>query len=110
MNQKFEIHGWAHITGGGIVGKLEKILAEGLQAVLEWGSWPVQDIFNRIQDAGDVPVEDMRRTFNLGLGMVGIASKEEIKEIIEFLNGLGERTFLIGEVFKSVEGERVVLV
>jgi phosphoribosylformylglycinamidine cyclo-ligase len=60
--------GMAHITGGGIVGNLPRVLPSGLAVELEWGAWPVPPIFDVIAKQGDVPFEEMIRVFNVGLG------------------------------------------
>jgi len=64
------VHGIAHITGGGLPGNLSRIMPEGLRAVVDYDTWTRPAIFNLIQDTGGVPESDMRRTFNLGIGLV----------------------------------------
>lgn len=106
-NQRFEIHGWAHITGGGIVGKLGKIIPDGLIAHLDTIKWPVHAIFRRIKEAGGISDQEMRTTFNLGLGMIGVAAKDIANHVVNFLSQQGEAAYLIGEVTKSEEKEKV---
>ncbi len=65
-----QIQGMAHITGGGMTNKLPKALPEGLGALIEHGSWPIHPIFSYIQQKGPVALEEMRKTFNMGIGMV----------------------------------------
>ena len=60
----------AHITGGGITENLPRVLPQGMAAVIELGSWPVLPIFEHLQQLGNVPQEEMLRTFNMGLGML----------------------------------------
>ncbi|HEY4694937.1 MAG TPA: phosphoribosylformylglycinamidine cyclo-ligase [Candidatus Nanoarchaeia archaeon] len=107
-NQVFDIHGWAHITGGGIVGKLGKIIPDGLAAQVKKDSWPPLDIFQEMQTRGGVSDREMRNTFNMGLGMIGIASNKIIDKIINFLSGRGERVYVIGEIVKGRLSEKVV--
>ncbi|PEN09439.1 phosphoribosylformylglycinamidine cyclo-ligase [Longimonas halophila] len=64
------VHGIAHITGGGLPGNLARIMPDGLHAQVDYTTWTRPAIFDLIQDVGDVPESDMRRTFNLGIGLV----------------------------------------
>ncbi len=75
--------GLAHITGGGLPGKLAGILPDGMAAQLEPGSWPVPAIFNLIQREGQVDPAEMYRVFNMGLGMVGICDQESVATILD---------------------------
>ncbi len=97
--------GWvkamAHITGGGLVENLPRALPAGCGARLEAGSWPEPPVFTALRDGG-IPEAEMRRTFNLGIGMVLIAAPEAAAEIEGELAGRGEALFRIGTV---VSGE-----
>ena len=78
------VRAMAHITGGGILGNIPRVLPQGFGAELEWGSWPVPPIFPLIQRLGDVPFEEMLRVFNLGLGwvfMTGAAEEQHVRRI-----------------------------
>ena len=107
VNQRYEIHGWAHITGGGIVGKLGKIIPDGLTARLDTTKWPVHNIFRRVREAGHVSDQEMRSTFNLGLGMIGVAPKDVAKQAVKFLAQQGEAAYLIGEIIRSSKEGKV---
>ncbi|MDP2720769.1 MAG: phosphoribosylformylglycinamidine cyclo-ligase [bacterium] len=108
VSERLPIHGWAHITGTGIVGKLGDIIPDGLQAQLHLGSWPVPPIFKEIKQKGGISDREMRRTFNLGLGMIGVAPEGVAKQAVKFLAQQGEAAYLIGEVVKRKGKERVV--
>jgi phosphoribosylformylglycinamidine cyclo-ligase len=71
-----EVKAVAHITGGGLVGNIPRVLPDGLAAELEWGAWPVPPIFDVLARAGDIPFAEMQRVFNLGLGMVFVTAPE----------------------------------
>jgi len=75
------VHGMAHITGGGIVGNIPRIVPAELDVELRWGSWSVPPIFDLIQELGGVSFEEMTRVFNLGLGWVFMAPREAADEI-----------------------------
>jgi len=72
----------AHITGGGIVDNLPRALTPGLGAEIDLRSWDVPPVFRLIQKVGDVPEEDMRRTFNLGVGMILVVADEDLGEVL----------------------------
>lgn len=92
------LKGLAHITGGGLVDNVPRILPGNVDVAIAKGSWPVLPVYNLMQRIGNVPVEDMRRTFNLGIGMVIITAAENQRLIEEHLAGLGETCYRIGEV------------
>ncbi len=91
------VNGIAHITGGGLIDNIGRVLPEGLGAKIEKGKLRVPGIFKFIQEKGEVPEEDMFRTFNMGSGMVLIAGKAEAEEIIGELNG----AWAIGEIVRG---------
>lgn len=95
---KFEIHAMSHITGGGIIGNTKRVVPQGLGIKIDWNAWERPGIFNLIQRVGSVPEEDMRRTFNLGVGIILIADKNDSDKIVDELKSLGETPFIIGEI------------
>jgi phosphoribosylformylglycinamidine cyclo-ligase len=90
----------AHITGGGLVENLPRVLTEGLTVRLEPGSWPAHPLFQLIQAEGEVSDEEMRRVFNLGIGMVAVIEEEMAETALEAIDGEG---WLIGEVIEGQE-------
>lgn len=92
------VKGFSHITGGGIAGNTKRILPNGLTLSVDWNSWIRPDIFNLIQKKGNVPEEDMRATFNLGIGLITVCSEESVDEVKRGSAELGEDLFIIGEV------------
>ena len=103
-----DLRGAAHITGGGLLENGPRILQPGLALRLDPASWPVPPIFARIADGGAIAVDEMRRTFNLGLGMLLVVPAAEVAACVEACAAAGERPFLVGEVI-AVEGEARVL-
>jgi len=99
------VRGLAHITGGGIVDNVPRILPEGLSARVDRGSWPVPALFTYMQQCGNVPAGEMDRTFNMGLGMVVVVEPDRAGDLTAHLDSLGERSFRIGEI---VPGETEV--
>lgn len=96
--RKFTVKGAAHITGGGLVENVPRILPEGLSAVIDRSSWEVPPIFSIIQKEGAIDLEDMFRTFNMGIGMVLIVPKDEAEAVIQASRELGETACLIGHL------------
>ncbi|MDM7272985.1 MAG: phosphoribosylformylglycinamidine cyclo-ligase [Sulfurihydrogenibium azorense] len=105
LAEKIDIKSIAHITGGGIPGNLIRVIKDGLKAVIEEGSWEVLPIFKWIQKEGNVPKEEMYKTFNMGIGLIIAIDKKDEKETIKILEDLGEKPFIIGYL---EEGEKSV--
>ncbi len=95
------IHGMAHITGGGIEGNTKRIIPSGLKARVEWDSWEMPPLFRHIMEMGEVPVEDMRRAFNLGIGWVLVIPPEKANEIILHAMNVGIKPVRIGSIVKA---------
>ncbi|MDR9365184.1 MAG: phosphoribosylformylglycinamidine cyclo-ligase [Balneolaceae bacterium] len=92
------VHGFSHITGGGIVGNTKRILPDGLKLDLDWKSWKRPAIFDLIQKRGNVPEDDMRATFNLGIGLITVISPSKVDEVEKMCSELGEEIYKIGSV------------
>jgi phosphoribosylformylglycinamidine cyclo-ligase len=98
---KQTVHGMAHITGSGLPGNIERILPPGCAIELDSRKWQRPKIFDVIQQLGDVPLEDMYNTFNMGIGFVLIVAPYYADSIMEKLEKLGEQPVLIGRVKKG---------
>jgi phosphoribosylformylglycinamidine cyclo-ligase len=93
------IKGMAHITGGGITDNLPRVLPHGTAAVVDTNAWDVPALFRWLQLAGGIPVEDMRRTFNMGIGLIVVAARDRSEPLIEELAARGGRDArVIGEI------------
>lgn len=92
------VNGFSHITGGGIVGNTKRILPDGLKLDIDWNSWQRLPIFNLIQKTGNVPEEDMRATFNLGIGLIAVVSPEALEKVKTKSDSLGDENIEIGTV------------
>jgi phosphoribosylformylglycinamidine cyclo-ligase len=106
--KRFRLKGIAHITGGGFVENIPRILPKGCKAVIKKGSWPVPFIFKFLQEAGNIPEMEMFRTFNCGIGMVVVVSREDEPGVLNRLKDLKERAYIIGEVVKRRGGENSI--
>ncbi len=102
----FSIHGMAHITGGGILDNLPRVLPSTCKAVIDDGSWEVPPIFGFLQKAGNLSVQEMRRTFNNGIGMILVTPANEAQRLVEFLSAMNEKAYLIGKVVGRKKGAK----
>ena len=100
------ISAMAHITGGGITENLPRVLPRGVSAVIELGSWPVLPIFQHLQQLGNVPQDEMMRTFNMGLGMLLVVPAKKFKKTQTLLERVGEKAYTVGRI---VKGDRKVM-
>ena len=89
---------FAHITGGGLVDNLPRILPHGLSARLERDSWHVPALFRVLAREGGVAEEEMFRAFNMGIGMVAVVAADEADAVIHSLNEAGEQAWVAGEI------------
>ncbi|MBW1776144.1 MAG: phosphoribosylformylglycinamidine cyclo-ligase, partial [Deltaproteobacteria bacterium] len=103
------IHGLAHITGGGIVGNLPRILPEPFGVLLYKDSWEVPPVFSFLQEAGGISDEEMLKTFNNGIGMAAVVPEEAVQGVLERLKGLKEKGCVIGEIVKRPEDGSKIL-
>jgi phosphoribosylformylglycinamidine cyclo-ligase len=95
------VHALAHITGGGIIGNTKRVISKNCALQIDWNSWKRPAIFQLIQKYGNVPEEDMRQTFNLGIGLVIISAKRGADKVVSKLKKLGEVPVVMGEVKKK---------
>ena len=96
--------GAAHITGGGVTDNLPRVIPKGLAAVIETGSWKVPPMFEMLRKIGDIPEDDWRRTFNLGVGMIFVVSHGKADAAMRSLKRAGEKPWAIGEIVKQRRG------
>ncbi|MFC7440752.1 phosphoribosylformylglycinamidine cyclo-ligase [Laceyella putida] len=106
LMERFQVKAGAHITGGGLTENVPRMLPEGCQALIDKSTWDVPAIFRWIGEAGQVPEEDMFRTFNMGIGMVVAVPAAEAEAAVQVAEELGEQATVIGRV---VAGTREVV-
>ena len=92
------VHALAHITGGGIPGNLARVLPEGCEAVVEARAWPWPPLFRVLMRAGDISLGEMRRVFNLGIGLIAVAARDDAEAVTAAAARAHVDTWLIGEV------------
>ncbi len=105
MLKECDIHGMAHITGGGFYENLPRMMPEGLATDVELGSWPVLPIFEFLKLQGNLEQHDLYNVFNMGIGFVLAVPETEVERVIAIAKAHGENAYTIGRV---VEGEGVI--
>ncbi|MEK8130950.1 phosphoribosylformylglycinamidine cyclo-ligase [Paenibacillus filicis] len=103
--QEVPIKGMAHITGGGFLENIPRVLPEGVNVEIDYGSWPILPIFQLMQREGGISNNDMFRTFNMGIGMVVIVAEEYAARAAELFAQNGETAYTLGRV---TAGEKIV--
>ena len=101
------VHALAHITGGGLVDNIPRVLPPGLEAVLERRSWHRDPVFEWLQRAGRIAAAEMYRTFNCGIGMAVVVPAAQAAAAVEFLAARGETARVIGEVRRGARGVHI---
>jgi len=96
--QKFKVKSISHITGGGIEGNTKRVVPKNLKIKIDYDSWERPAIFDIIQVKGNVDEKDMRRTFNLGIGLIFIIANKDADKFIKFLQNKKERSYVIGNI------------
>ena len=96
--EKFDIHGMVHVTGGGFYENIPRALPQDMAADIDASAWAMPEIFRLLQEWGNVDWAEMYRTFNMGIGMILIASAAETKRIEAYLSENGEKYYEIGHV------------
>ncbi|GAA0843829.1 phosphoribosylformylglycinamidine cyclo-ligase [Bifidobacterium pullorum subsp. gallinarum] len=103
--KEIEVKGMAHITGGGFIENIPRMLPDGVNVDIEYGAWPILPIFKLMQEKGEISNKDMFTTFNMGIGMVLVVKEQDADATLQFLRSAGEEAYVIGRV---TEGERIV--
>ena len=106
-NPHLPVKAFAHITGGGFVDNIPRVLPKSLSVVIKKGSWDMLPIFRIIEEKSGVPDEELYQVFNMGIGMVSIVSADKAKEILKFNNAQKHKAWIIGEVVKGKGEARV---
>ncbi|WP_456385332.1 phosphoribosylformylglycinamidine cyclo-ligase [Desulfolithobacter sp.] len=109
--RNFKINGLIHNTGGGFIDNVPRILPGGCKAVIEPDSWEVPPIFTFLQDKGNISIQEMYRTFNMGIGMMVLVDADLVEDVVHQLQALGEVPYVIGEITKvdDTDGQWVTI-
>src|SRR5690606_19954133 len=104
----FDIHALSHITGGGFWENIPRVLPANARAVIDGASWQWPQVFQWLQQAGNVETFEMYRTFNCGVGMIIALTAEQAEAAVQFMRDAGENAWLIGRIDAAAEGEEQV--
>jgi phosphoribosylformylglycinamidine cyclo-ligase len=105
---RFTIHAFAHITGGGFIDNIPRVLPKNCDALIRKGSWDMLPIFQIIEQKSGVPDEELYQVFNMGIGMVAIVAADEADRVLKFIRAQGHNSWQMGEVVKGKGTARVV--
>jgi phosphoribosylformylglycinamidine cyclo-ligase len=104
IKAQVKIKAISHITGGGFIENIPRMLPNGTQAAIEKGTWPIHAIFNMMQDLGGMNERSMFNTFNMGIGMVLAIAPEDVELTLKVLHDMNEKGYVIGKVENGSEG------
>ena len=108
--KEVDVHALAHITGGGFWENIPRVLPEGTCAACDGDSWTRPEVFKYLQKNGNVDAYEMFRTFNCGVGMIAVVTKEEAQKACDVLNDLGEKAWVLGEIAPvGADGKQVTI-
>jgi len=108
LSRDFQLGGISHITGGGLIDNIPRILPKRCKAVIDKASWTPHSIFSFMQKQGNISDHEMMRTFNNGLGLVIVVNEKDAEEILQRLKAMGEATYIIGSVEPRKDNEEAV--
>jgi phosphoribosylformylglycinamidine cyclo-ligase len=97
-----EVRAFAHVTGGGVTGNLERVLPENIDAIVERNTWAPQPIFELVQRKGRIEQAEMEATFNMGIGMLAVVAPEDSERAVAFLRNRGVDAWVAGELVEGV--------
>ena len=107
--KQVDVHALSHITGGGFWENIPRVLPEGAKAVVDSNSWQMPEVFNWLQQNGNVESHEMYRTFNCGVGMVICVASSEAEKALSILRDNGEDAWILGQIEAAQDGEEQVV-
>ena len=110
LQKNIKLKALAHITGGGLLENIPRVLPDNTKAILDKNSWEMPEVFKWLQEAGNVDAQEMYRTFNCGVGMVICVSQQDKDAAIKHLTDMGEQAFIIGNIESAEEEAPFVVI
>ncbi|MCZ6465398.1 MAG: phosphoribosylformylglycinamidine cyclo-ligase [Proteobacteria bacterium] len=101
----FTVNAIAHVTGGGFSGNVPRVLPKGVRALIDPQAWPRPGVFGWIQKQLELPESELLRVFNCGIGMILAVPRDQAEDVVQRLQGLGERAYVIGEVERKAQDD-----
>lgn len=101
LTAKYKLHSISHITGGGIMGNTKRVVPKGYNINIDWNTWKPNPVFKLIQQTGNISDNEMRKVFNMGIGLILIVSRNDVMNIRRDLTRMKEKHYVIGNITKS---------
>jgi phosphoribosylformylglycinamidine cyclo-ligase len=101
----YKINGMVHNTGGGFIDNVPRILPRSCKAVIDRSAWKMPPIFTFLSEKGEIPMDEMYRTFNMGIGLMAIVDEAVADDVVHHFGALGEQASIIGEIVATENGE-----
>ena len=98
LKSKISVSAFSHITGGGIIGNTKRVIPEGLTINIDWKSWEIPAVFRLIQNTGRISDEEMRKAFNLGIGLISLVKEDDLDAVKQIASSLNEEYYIMGQV------------
>ena len=98
LKDRVNIKALSHITGGGIIGNTKRVIPEGLKVKIHWGNWDIPPVFKLIQETGNISSEEMRKVFNLGIGLIAVVPPEKVEMTMQLAISKNEVAKVVGEI------------
>ncbi|MCX6169038.1 MAG: phosphoribosylformylglycinamidine cyclo-ligase [Ignavibacteriales bacterium] len=98
LKEKISIHAFSHITGGGIIGNTKRVIPKDMQIKIDWSAWSVPPIFRLIKETGKIAEDEMRKAFNMGIGLIAVVDKNDAGQVLKISEAFGEKGIIVGEV------------
>lgn len=95
---QMEVKAFSHITGGGIIGNTKRVVPKNMSIEINWNAWSVPAIFQLIQNTGNISDEEMRKAFNIGIGLIAIVDKNKVDELFRISESINEKPVVIGKI------------
>lgn len=108
--KQFSVKGMAHITGGGLIENLPRILPTHTSVVLHKNTWTMPPLFHWLQQLGNIDEAEMLRVFNCGIGMAIVVSADQADAVMQHLHAAGETVWCIGEITERATGQSAIVV
>ncbi len=109
LMQEIDIHALAHITGGGLLENLPRVMPNGTRARIDQQAWRMPPVFDWLREQGNIEAQEMYRTFNCGIGMVLCVAERDADSAISCLEGMGENAMILGRIEQAGDGREVVI-
>ena len=100
------INGLIHITGGGFVDNIPRVLPPGCKAIIDPKAWPVPPVFSFLEKNGNISRAEMFRTFNMGIGMMALVNDNAVEDVLQQFQAFGETPYVIGEIQANGDADR----